>query len=469
VVRFSPDGKLLATGSWEGEIKLWDPATGALVKTLSGAPRTMSMRFSPDSRFLVACSDERGVLLYDLATGVSRSMASGHTARISDAEISPNGRLLATCSEDESVRVWDIESGIQKLDLRGHSYTVSHVAWSPDGKILASGGHDGARFWNIEAADTVEQPLPGSVRRNFFSPDGKWMVVTSPESGVALHEFPSLKKISEPSAMGFPLRFSSDGSKLVTLQQRDHAPAQISRWAVPEMRLLSTVELPESSDPLSLAELAPQGRWLIAGLEPDQIAFWDIEANVLSARLPINIHGVGRLRAIAISPSGRYLATSYHDWPVIHVTDFSTEKRVRVTTARHRGQVTRLVFSADERTLVSSDSDKYIKIWDVETKLERATLLGHRLQIIDVDISPDGRTIVSSSEDGSVRLWNVATRREVARYEKLGIVDQVTFAPDGNALLLTSRASSDQPATTLVWRAPTLAEIDGKIAAEPAL
>jgi WD40 repeat protein len=234
------------------------------------------------------------------------------------------------------------------------------------------------------------------------------------------------------------------------------------------MRLLSTVDLPESADTLSLPELDPRGRWLMAGLAPDQIAFWDLEKNILAGRFPIDMHGVGRLRAIAVSRTGRYLATSYHDWPVIHITDYSTEKRVRGTTARHRGQVTRLVFSADERTLVSSDSDKYIKLWDVETKLERATLLGHRLWILDVDISPDGRTVVSSSEDGSVRLWNVATRREVARFEGLGIIERVTFAPDGNALLLTSRALPNQPATTVVWRAPTLSDIDGKFASKPA-
>jgi WD40 repeat protein len=120
-----------------------------------------------------------------------------------------------------------------------------------------------------------------------------------------------------------------------------------------------------------------------------------------------------------------------------------------------------LAFSADERTLISSDSDKFIKIWDVETRQERGTLLGHRLAVIDVDLSPDGRTAVSSSDDGSVRLWNIETRREVARFESEDVMEQVTFAPDGNALLLTSRGSVDKPSTTSVWRAAAL-ELPGQ-------
>ena len=175
----------------------------------------------------------------------------------------------------------------------------------------------------------------------------------------------------------------------------------------------------------------------------------------------VPIGGVGRLRTLGLSPSGRYLAGAFHDWPMGLIWDFANpQKPTRLATERHLGQVAQLVFSADGKTLVTGDTDKFIKIWDVATAKEQATLLGHWAGIARVDISPDGRTVASSSDDGSVRLWNVATRREVARFAGHGVMYQVTFSPDGSALLLTIRGATDRPPRTLVWRAPALSVAD---------
>lgn len=467
IVRFSPDGALLATGSWEGRINLWDPSTGVRVRTLLHAPQTVSLAFSPDSQRLVACTYHNGVLLYDLSSGLARPMAAGHTETVWDAEISPDGRSLATCSSDQTVRIWDIESGAQKTEFRGHSYTVWHVAWSPDGKTLVSGGQDGARFWNIQASDSIEQPIEGIVSNNLFSPDGRWVLAYDRDLGVALHEYPSLKKVGWANVTGIPLRFTPDSAEFVMLKQRDHLPAQILRWSVPDLQLRSSIELPNSSEPMSLPELGPDGRLLVAGLAPDQIGYWDLGANAFGGRSAVNIKGVSQLRAVAISSSGRYVARSFHDWPVIYIRDFSKDPPDRKPTTRHRGQVTSLVFSPDERWLISADSDKFIKIWNVETNEETATLLGHRLEVIDVDISPDGRTLASSSEDRTVRLWNLATRREVARFESEALIDRVTFAPDGNALFLTTRATVNRKSMTTAWRAPALIETRERMLPNP--
>jgi WD40 repeat protein len=207
--------------------------------------------------------------------------------------------------------------------------------------------------------------------------------------------------------------------------------------------------------------MAPGGQWLAAGIGPSLLGMWNLEKGVLAAKFGGPTQGgVGRLRTLAFSPNGRYLAGAFQDWPLALIWDFGKEKPTRVATARHFGQIAQLVFSADSAMLVTGDTDKFIRIWNVADAQEQATLLGHRSGISTVDISPDGRTVASGSDDGSVRLWNVATRREVARFEKNGVMSQVTFSPDGSALLPTIRGASDRPPMTLVWRAPALSVAD---------
>lgn len=461
VVHFSPDGKLLATGSWQGAVKLWDPERGALLRTLPDAPRIVSLRFSPDARSLVACSHARGVLIFDLTTGASRSIARGHTEAVWDAEISPDGRLLATASGDQSVRIWELDTGRPRAELRGHSYAVGRVAWSPDGKVLASGGQDAARLWRMDEAAATEPSLAGAVRRHSFSVDGSRLLVTHPDGTATLHAFPGLEPLGGPKRVGEILRFFGAKNQLVALQQEDGRPTRITRWSMPDFILTDEIELPGEKGSLVEPVLSIDGRHLFAGIGPSLIGAWNLETKTRVATFGGSIPGVGRLRTLAFSPDGRYLAGSFHDWPVVLIWDFvNPQKPTRAVTARHLGQVAQLVFSADGQTLVTGDTDKFIKIWDVATAQERVTLLGHRMGVRSVDIAPDGRTVASSSGDGSVRLWHVATQREVARFEADGPIDQVTFSPDGSALLLTTRAMPDRPARTLVRRAPTWDEAD---------
>jgi WD40 repeat protein len=459
VVHFSPDGRLLATGSGEGKVKLWNPESGALMGALADVPRAVSLRFSPDSTALVVCSQVRGVLIFDLATGESRSVAGGHTEPVWDAEISPDGRSLATASGDQSVRIWEMDTGRQKAELRGHSYTVGRVAWSPDGKILASGGQDAARLWKVDDVTEVEPPIDGVVRRNFFSPDGQTLAVGQPDGRVTLHAHPGLKIAGGPRVIGKPIRYVQGGKVLATLRQDATGPASVMRWSVPDLAPLGRLELAQSQTPLAEPVISPDGRWLFAGVGPAQIGAWNLERNERVTTFGVAIGGVGRLRALEFSPNGRHLAGSFHDWPVVLIWDFiDPRKPTRIDTARHSGQVAQIAFSADGGTLVTSDTDKFIKVWDVATGQELATFRGHRFGVTSVDISPDGRTVASASTDRTVRLWNMPTHREVARFEGRGEIAQVTFSPDGNALLLTTAWSNERPVATHVLRAPTLSE-----------
>ena len=458
IVAFSPDGKLLATGSWQGKIMLWNPDSGTLVNTLTNANRVVSLRFSPDCQTLVACSFDDGAWLYEIATGAQRPVARGHTSGVWDAEISPDGRTLATGSGDQTVRLWDLQTGQQKALFLGHSYRVSCVAWSPDGKILASGGQDGTvRLWKVEQAESPEQPLAGWVKRHCFSPNGRLVAVTNPGERVTLHEYPSLKITSGPRRTGAPLGFLPDGKELITIQQATNGSAEILRRSVPDFQPVSKTALPESTEKLVAPVLSPDGRWLAAGLTRGEAGLWDLSGATKMARLAAQ--AIGLPITFAFSPDSQQLAGTFMDSTVIHLWELSPTPR-HTELGRHPGFILHLIFSSDGRELISADSDKFIKVWDLAERKELATLLGHRAGIVALDISPDGKTVASSSSDRTVRLWNVATRREVARFEMESVTYPVAFASDGNALLVTQGFGHQPETITSVWRAPDFAETD---------
>ncbi|RYP92644.1 hypothetical protein DL770_001286 [Monosporascus sp. CRB-9-2] len=107
-VAFSHDSKLLASGSWDSTIRLWDPATGQLQQTLGGHTGSVaSVAFSHDSKLLASGSSDSTIRLWDPATGQLRQTFEGHTSLVQSVAFSHDSKLLASGSHDKTIRLWD--------------------------------------------------------------------------------------------------------------------------------------------------------------------------------------------------------------------------------------------------------------------------------------------------------------------------------------------------------------------------
>ncbi len=222
-------GGILASGSYDQTVKLWDTNTGECLKTLQGLGGAVwSVAFSPDGHFLATGSD-RIVKLWDVTTGQCVKTLPGHSDMVFSVSFSPDGSMLASGSEDRTARLWDIETGqcLHKLDE--HISWVQAVAFSPDCRTLASGCADQTiKLWDVATGrciKTWEEDLHGySIWSIAFSPDGQLLASAGTDEMVRLWDVKEDRclRVLQGHRHGLlSLAFSPDGQTLASGSRDD--------------------------------------------------------------------------------------------------------------------------------------------------------------------------------------------------------------------------------------------------------
>src|SRR5439155_1715354 len=199
-VTFSPDGKFLyAAGGeagWLGEVRQWDLNDWNLFYVFEGHKDAIySLAVSPDGKTLATGSYDQKIKLWNVETDEETKTLSGHNGAVFGLSFRPDGKILASASADRTVKLWDVASGERRDTLSQSLKEVYTVAFSPDGKRLAAGGVDNRiRVWEIsdKAAETTNPLLysrfahEGGILKLVYSSDGKLLLSSASDRTVKL-------------------------------------------------------------------------------------------------------------------------------------------------------------------------------------------------------------------------------------------------------------------------------------------
>jgi WD40 repeat protein len=432
-IAFSADGRLLASGQSENRIDIWLVSDGTLLTELTGdnffeaqarqeygiTEHITTLAFSPDGKFLVSANDFSMVDVWQLSDWQKVKTLTEMRSRASSLEFTPNGAyLVGTSSINSCLFVWSTKdwSLTQQISLNPNlgkddsdKTDVWSAALSPNGSSIAVGLMDGTiQIWGIS---------DGVKKREFSSDSGR----------------------------PFGLTYSPDGKTLAA-----SAGSDVNLWDANTGNLIKKIGGQHKSEVISLA-FAPLGSTLITASREDGCVYlWDLSTYKATAiqkghSLPIS--------AIALSPDGTKLATSYsylsREFTVWNLKDGS----IWHTYTNHTSGVLGLAYSPDGSLLATASMDKSTMVLDTTNNTFPLTLQAQSNYDRSVAFSPDGSMIATGGWDnpGLVNLWQVSDGKLLKNLPgQNGGVTSVVFSPDGKFL-----ASGSTDNLILVWNVPS--------------
>ena len=462
-VTFSSDSNssMLASASADKTIRLWDPYTETdderLIAILPYKDSVRTVAFSSDNQILAGGSDDGVVQVWDAGTGDRIYEFKEHTDSVQAVHFSRNRTELVSASLDGNVILWSLVGAGGKLHSPiQHNVSVYTAKFSPDGNTFATGSADNLiRLWNTNTAqhNLTFTGHKDSVSDIDFSPDGSTLVSASPDGTILLWDKVGARtriKISEHTGGIKALAYTEDNRIRACGTGLD---GKLRLWDAGTSSELSILR--EHTGLTRTVTFSQDGKTIASGGSEDGTIFLSnvlkvlennegINNESLQTVLTGNAHGI---TAIALSPAKTTLASGGADGR-IHLLDVATRRELKILKGA-QGTITALAFAVDGTRLFSGEENGIIRQWNALTGKEVGTSYSTPLGAITaLSYSLRNECLAAGDATGTIQFFDLVTRHKKAKefFIPHSSITTLIFSEDGNTLV-----SGSENGTIILW------------------
>ncbi len=478
---FSDSGKLVAVSDASNRVILRDQNGTSLAPPMTHGDWVNSLAFSPDERLLATASFDHQVRLYRIAEVLESTaerdqspaqpfMTLLHPGRVHLVSFSPDGKYVLSAAADNAVRLWRAADGREVCAPLRHQGIVTRTVFSPDSRLLSTAGTDNViRLWSTATGEQAlpDIPLPSGLLTFDISHEGSRLACLEQNGRITLRELrprSDLKTFRQSAALNC-VEFDARGETVLLGCSGQGDTILCWKSSLPEGQ---TTVLLNPGFTFTIKR-APQSNRIASAGTQSWVRIWDLETG---QQIEPGIPGSSPINKVAWSHDERYLARVGWD-NLLHVHDVATGKEIgpprvvplsravafdptnphRIAAGgrdgilrlwnslenqrpeleiRHVGQVRGIAFSHDGRFIATACQDRFVRIWSRDRGQAVGPPLQHNGSVNDVCFSPDGRWLATACDDGTARVWNVLSRKEVlAPIRHGGPVVSIAFSPGG--------------------------------------
>lgn len=429
------DQSLLATGSADNSIKLWNVFNEfvELSQTLESHTSLInSVSFNYDSSLLASASDDSTIKIWrvkDSQASLSQTI-SDHTNYVKSVSFSPVGGILASGSYDVTVKLWKINDPLKRTSpentaeliqtLKEHENSVTTVRFNQQGTMLASGSTDNLiRLWNISKDFSANFLLSLYGHSKFikslsFNSSGSLLASASWDKTVKLWKVEGsstqfVQSLSRHDKYVQSVCFNEDDTELMS----GSWDKTVKLWKIEDLGLEEVETMSEHDYAVTCLSYSSKSNLLVSGSLDKTLKIWKVTGQ--NTVLLQTLHGHSKaVEAVSINKEGTMVASGGRDQLVViwgaQILGVGMEKLQ--TLSQHSNTVTTLQFNDNGTILATGSTDSRIKIWKIckqkVTPIDNLT--EHSLAISCLCFNQKSTLMATSSDDNRVILWKVSSR-----------------------------------------------------------